>query len=310
RPARLRRRARRLDRGRAGARALYCAARAARAATGLGRRQAERAHDLALAAVRGGHRPADRPAARAAATAGRRAGRAAGADRRQPALRGTVRPRRRRARGERAPETLHGIIAARLDSLTQGEEALLQDAAVFGRVFWGGAFGAGAELDTQLQQLVRKEFIRRERRSVVAGEAEFSFAHALMREVAYGQIPRAQRAERHEAAAAWIEALGGDRLDDRADQAAHHYLSALELRRAAGLDTAPLEARARVALRQAAERASALGSNVLVHRLVRRPGPRGEPASRAGGRARPRQARLAFERTRPVWPRAPTGAAR
>src|SRR5439155_23686960 len=206
RPARLRRRARRLDRGRAGARALYCAARAARAATGLGRRQAERAHDLALAAVRGGHRPADRPAARAAATAGRRAGRAAGADRRQPALRGTVRPRRRRARGERAPETLHGIIAARLDSLTQGEKALLQDAAVFGPVFWGGAFGAGAELDTQLQQLVRKEFIRRERRSVVAGEAEFSFAHALMREVAYGQIPRAQRAERHEAAAAWIEA--------------------------------------------------------------------------------------------------------
>jgi hypothetical protein len=61
------------------------------------------------------------------------------------------------------PESLHGIIAARLDSLTQGEKTLLQDAAVFGRVFWGGALAdlSGVpreEADAQLQQLVRKEF--------------------------------------------------------------------------------------------------------------------------------------------------------
>jgi tetratricopeptide (TPR) repeat protein len=94
----------------------------------------------------------------------------------------------------------------------------------------------------------------------VAGEVEYAFAHALVRDVAYGQIPRPQRAARHELAAAWIEALGGDRLEDRADQVAHHYLSALELRRAAGLETRPLEAQTRVALRRAAERATSLGS--------------------------------------------------
>jgi tetratricopeptide (TPR) repeat protein len=61
------------------------------------------------------------------------------------------------------------------------------------------------------------------------GEDEFTFWHILVRDVAYGQIPRAQRAERHLKAAGWIERAAGDRVGDHADILAHHYLQAVEL---------------------------------------------------------------------------------
>src|SRR5690242_8020029 len=102
------------------------------------------------------------------------------------------------------PDSVQGIVAARLDLLGPEEKALLQDASVVGRVFWPGALGAADEL---LRSLVRKEFIRRERRSSVGGEQEYSFAHALVRDVAYAQIPRGDRAAKHRAAASWIESL-------------------------------------------------------------------------------------------------------
>ena len=74
----------------------------------------------------------------------------------------------------------------------------------------------------------------------MGGETEYAFLHLLVRDVAYGQIPRGTRADKHRAAADWIGSLGGERLEDRAELLAHHYLSALELTRAAGLDTTDL----------------------------------------------------------------------
>ncbi len=100
---------------------------------------------------------------------------------------------------------------------------------MFGKVFWLGALSA---TEQQLHALQQKEFVQRARRSSVEGETEFSFKHLLVRDVAYGQIPRAERAEQHRTAAEWIEALG--RLEDHAEMVAHHYLSAVELARAAG----------------------------------------------------------------------------
>ena len=44
----------------------------------------------------------------------------------------------------------------------------------------------------------------------MAGEREFAFGHALVREVAYGQLPRVTRAKKHAAIAGWIEAKAGD----------------------------------------------------------------------------------------------------
>jgi hypothetical protein len=76
--------------------------------------------------------------------------------------------------------------------------------------------------------------------------------------VAYGQIPRAARAEKHRAAATWIESLG--RSDDHAETLAHHYGRALELARAVGHDTDDLVARARAALQNAGDRAYLLGA--------------------------------------------------
>jgi tetratricopeptide (TPR) repeat protein len=68
----------------------------------------------------------------------------------------------------------------------------------------------------------------------MVGETEYGFSHLLVRDVCYAQIPRAARAARHQAAAAWIERKAGERAEDLADVLAHHYLTALELARAAG----------------------------------------------------------------------------
>ena len=166
-----------------------------------------------------------------------------------------------RAATPELPETVQAIIAARIDALPPAEKALLQDSAVVGGVFWLGAVGAVGGLDTWqaeelLHALERKEFVRRERRSSVADDGEYAFQHLLVRDVAYGEIPRAARADKHARAAAWIESLG--RAEDHAESVAHHYLSALELARAAGHDASGLEEHARRAFRNAGDHASAL----------------------------------------------------
>ena len=153
------------------------------------------------------------------------------------------------------PETVQGIIAARLDSLPPDEKALLQDAAVVGKVFWLGALGA---TEQQLHALQQKEFVQRARRSSVEGETEFGFKHLLVRDVAYGQIPRAERALKHLSAAEWIESLG--RPEDHAEMVAHHYVNALELAHAAGQEDDELVVRAWNALRDAGDRAMTLNA--------------------------------------------------
>ncbi len=153
------------------------------------------------------------------------------------------------------PETVQGIIAARLDSLAPEEKALLQDAAVLGKVFWLGSLGA---TEQQLHVLRQKEFVGRARRSSVEGEVEYAFKHVLVRDVAYGQIPRAQRAGKHLRAAEWIELLG--RPEDHAEMVAHHYVNAVELARASRQDVSALEQRTVGALRAAGERALTLNA--------------------------------------------------
>ena len=156
------------------------------------------------------------------------------------------------------PETVQGVIAARIDSLSPVEKTLVQDAAVLGKVFWPSALESASE--DALHALERKEFIRRDRRSAVAGETQYAFLHLLVRDVAYGQIPRARRMERHHAAAAWVESVSPDRSEDRAEMLAHHYREALRLAEAAGTDTAPFREPALAALTEASERAAALSS--------------------------------------------------
>jgi class 3 adenylate cyclase/tetratricopeptide (TPR) repeat protein len=159
------------------------------------------------------------------------------------------------------PESVQGIIAARLDLLPPDEKGLLQDAAVLGKVFWLGGVGVGRPrraVEEQLHVLERKGFVQRATRSSVGDEAEYSFRHLLVREVAYGQIPRAERVAKHQAAAEWIESLG--RPADHAETLAHHYSTALELARASNLPTDHLAARGRLVLREAGDRAMSLSA--------------------------------------------------
>jgi class 3 adenylate cyclase/tetratricopeptide (TPR) repeat protein len=132
------------------------------------------------------------------------------------------------------PSGVRGLIAARLDTLSPSQKRLLQDAAVVGKVFWSGALAAmGDESEDQirdvLHQLTRREFLRPARVSSMEGEVEFAFSHALVRDVCYAQIPRAQRAERHQRAAAWIERIASGRVEDHAEILAAHYAAALQL---------------------------------------------------------------------------------
>jgi class 3 adenylate cyclase/tetratricopeptide (TPR) repeat protein len=158
------------------------------------------------------------------------------------------------------PESLQGIVAARLDGLPATEKSLLQDASVVGKVFWTGCLDHGAEESIPLlHALARKGFLRPQRRSSVEGEEEHAFAHVLVRDVAYGQIPRGERARKHTRVAEWMESLG--RQDDHAEMIAHHWRTALELTRASGGDEDGLAGRARLALRDAGDRAAALNAH-------------------------------------------------
>jgi tetratricopeptide (TPR) repeat protein len=158
------------------------------------------------------------------------------------------------------PETVQGIIAARLDALSAEEKALLQDAAVLGKVGWLGALAALGDLprwtvEQRMHALERRELLRRERGSQVVGERQYAFRHVLVRDVAHSQLPRAARADKHRRVAQWIQTLPPDRAEDRAELLAHHWQAALEFARAAGHDATVLAEPVRLALREAGDRA-------------------------------------------------------
>src|SRR5436190_109986 len=163
------------------------------------------------------------------------------------------------------PETLQGVVAARIDALPPSEKELLQQAAVLGKVFWSDALAALSGLDAwaledPLYALERKEFVRREQRSAVAGASQYAFVHVLVRDGAYGQMPRRARADAHLRVADWFETLPADRAEDRAEMLAHHLVQAVEYGRAAGSDVDEIVPRAARALRDAGDRGWTLGA--------------------------------------------------
>jgi class 3 adenylate cyclase len=111
--------------------------------------------------------------------------------------------------GGRLPTTIREIVSARLDALPAAERPVLLDASVVGRVFWRGALerlgGDGTRLSEALDSLEARDLIRRESLSWIEGEHQYSFKHALIREVAYATLPRAGRRERHSAVAGFLE---------------------------------------------------------------------------------------------------------
>ncbi len=130
---------------------------------------------------------------------------------------------------EGIPDTLQALIAARIDGLDAREKQLLQSAALVGRVFWRGALESlvpDLEVATLLDLLVEREFLVREELSTISGDAALRFKHGLIRDVAYGGMSKARRAEEHQAFAAWVEKRARDEL---AEIRAHHLDQAADL---------------------------------------------------------------------------------
>jgi tetratricopeptide (TPR) repeat protein len=172
------------------------------------------------------------------------------------------------------PETVRGIVAARLDSLPAEEKLLLQAAAVIGRAVWPGALAAVTEqprrsVQRRMRTLEDRAFLARVRRSSVENEPEYRFRHVLIRDVAYSELPRRRRGDIHQRTAQWLQSLSPDRAGDRAEMLAHHYLCAHELALAAGGATPELTAQTRRALRDAGDRALTLHAFPAAARLFR-----------------------------------------
>jgi class 3 adenylate cyclase len=175
--------------------------------------------------------------------------------------------------GSELPDSVHAIIAARLDALEAADKDLLQTAAVVGKVFWSGALaavggGQDPDIGQRLRALERRELVRRERRTSVEGETEYVFGHVLVRDVAYGTMPRPVRVDRHRRAAEWIQSLG--RPGDHAELIAYHYESALELAQAAGLDSQGLLEPVIASCQAAGARAMLFGSWAVAAGFYRR----------------------------------------
>jgi class 3 adenylate cyclase len=159
------------------------------------------------------------------------------------------------------PETLHALIASRLDALGPEDRALLQDATVLGKSFTLDALSAvtGADADSlepRLLDLVRKEFLIHEADPRSPERGQYGFVQSIIREVAYGMLSKADRRSRHLATAHHFEAADDDEI---AGVVAAHYVEALRAT-PEGPDADALAARARDWLGQAAERATSLGS--------------------------------------------------
>jgi class 3 adenylate cyclase/tetratricopeptide (TPR) repeat protein len=128
----------------------------------------------------------------------------------------------------RVPPTLTGIIQARLDRLSRWERVVLQRASIVGREFWREAIGRmgeepGESLSQALESLRGKELIYRHESSQFEGDTEFTFKHALLRDVTYESVLRRDRVAWHRVVAGWLVERSGDEGDRFAAVIADHF---------------------------------------------------------------------------------------
>jgi class 3 adenylate cyclase len=135
------------------------------------------------------------------------------------------------------PNTIRGLVGARLDALPAAERSLLLDAAVVGKTFWRGALEQiareGDGLSELLGALERRDLIARETASMIEGDQQFGFKHVLIRDVAYELLPRADRRERHARVAEYFEESTAE-LGEAVAALARHWRGAGNAERALG----------------------------------------------------------------------------
>jgi predicted ATPase/class 3 adenylate cyclase len=172
------------------------------------------------------------------------------------------------------PETLHALIAARLDGLSQEERRLLQDAAVLGKTFsmQGLAALTGSSpdsLDAQLASLVRKEVLSQHADPRSPERGQFGFLQDLVRRVAYETMSKKERKARHLAAADFLQEASGHDEDEVVEVVAAHLLDAIRAQPEAP-EAAAIRTRALDALARAGRRAGSLGATEEARRYYER----------------------------------------
>jgi predicted ATPase len=163
------------------------------------------------------------------------------------------------------PETLHALLAARLDGLTTEERALVHDASVLGKTFTKqGVAALGGRSDEEVEALllglVRKEVFSLQADARSPERGQFGFLQDLLKRVAYETLSKADRKARHLAAARHLTTAWGDE-QEIVEVVSAHYLEAYRLLPDAD-DAADLKRQARQALTRAGERAASLAATV------------------------------------------------
>jgi class 3 adenylate cyclase/tetratricopeptide (TPR) repeat protein len=193
------------------------------------------------------------------------------------------------------PESLHALIAARIDALPAADRALLLTGAVLGRRFAPESLAALSAADPRsfgerVRALLRREFLSMDDEPRSPGRGQLSFVQELVREVAYYTLSRRQRRARHLEVVGYLESLGDP---DLAEPIAEHLLAALTSGAAPQPEDPAIAGRAREALQLAADRAQALHAPVraLTHledalKLTDLPAARADLAEAAGLAAR------------------------
>ena len=161
----------------------------------------------------------------------------------------------------RIPDSVHGVIAARIDLLDASARDALRRCSVVGRSFWPSAVDVAED---DVAPLSRRGLVSASPRSAMTGLQEFVFKHALTRDVAYSSLPRAERRDLHRRVAEWIRRVAPDREGETAELAAYHYRQAI----AYGEDDPTIIGRAHATLLSAGE--SALRRGAFMLRLERK----------------------------------------
>jgi AAA ATPase domain/Adenylate and Guanylate cyclase catalytic domain len=190
------------------------------------------------------------------------------------------------------PDSLHALLAARLDALDPPVRHLVADAAVLGATFTAEALVAVSGQDQPAVRAALDELVRREVLTVSADplspeKGSYQFAQNMLRQVAYDTLSRRDRKARHLKVAAHLRASFPGDGEEVTDVIARHYLDALDAL-PADPDAAEIRGEAIAALTRAAERADRTGAPALAAasyataaRLTQASAPDGEPAAAA-----------------------------
>ena len=133
------------------------------------------------------------------------------------------------------PDTVQGVLAARIDLLTAEERDILRHASVIGRTFWPSALMGIADhltwpqLEAGIAGLIAKDLLTPATAdlagddAVRADEPRYLFRHPMTRDVVYDAMPRARRAHEHRHFAEWLEKFAEGREEEYAELLARHY---------------------------------------------------------------------------------------